>query len=121
MTIMARTAREGYAKIPRLDQSDQSDLSWRMPHDRVYSTYEAKTRFSEVMRLVREGRSVIVTYQGEPVAEIRPLDPKGGTAARLEWLRSRGSVLAGRLDREAFAPLVPREGALRRFLDDRHG
>lgn len=92
-----------------------------MPHDRVYSTYEAKTHFSEVMRLVREGRSVIVTYQGEPVAEIRPLDPKGGTAARLEWLRSRGSLLDGGGGRAVPAPLALRPGALERFLDDRHG
>lgn len=104
-----------------LDQSDQSFLFSGMSDERVYSTYEAKTRFSEVMRLVREGRSVVVTYQGEPVAEIRPLDSKGGTAARLEWLRSRGSVVGGSSDREAFAPLAQREGALRRFLDDRHG
>ncbi len=91
------------------------------PDERVYSTYEAKTRFSEVMRLVREGRSVIVTYQGEPVAEIRPLDPKGGTAARLEWLRSRGSLLDGDRGGDLPQPLVRRPGALARFLDDRHG
>lgn len=92
-----------------------------MSHDRIYSTYEAKTHFSEVMRLVREGRSVIVTYQGDPVAEIRPLDPKGGTAARLEWLRSRGSLLDGDSGRAVLEPLARRPGALERFLDDRHG
>lgn len=92
-----------------------------MSDERVYSTYEAKTRFSEVMRLVREGRSVIVTYQGEPVAEIRPLHQKGGTPARLEWLRSRGSLVGGTSDRQAFEPLARREGALERFLADRHG
>jgi len=92
-----------------------------MSHERVYSTYEAKTHFSEVMRLVREGRSVIVTYQGEPVAEIRPLDPKGGTAARLEWLRSRGALLEGGGGRAVHGPLTRRPGALERFLDDRHG
>ncbi|WP_405280982.1 type II toxin-antitoxin system Phd/YefM family antitoxin [Gaopeijia maritima] len=89
--------------------------------DTVYSTYEAKSRFSEVMRIVREGRSVVVTYHGEPVAEIRPIDPRGGTAARLEWLRSRGSLLAEGSDPRAFASLASRPGALRRFLDDRHG
>jgi prevent-host-death family protein len=92
-----------------------------MSSQRVYSTYEAKTHFSEVMRQVREGRSVIVTYQGEPVAEIRPLDPKGGTTARLEWLRSRGCLLDGGGGRAVPRPLAHRPGALERFLDDRHG
>jgi len=92
-----------------------------MSNEPVYSTYEAKTRFSEVMRIVREGRSVIVTYQGEPAAEIRPLHLKGGTPARIEWLRSRGSVVGGDVDREAFQPLAQREGAFDRFLADRHG
>ena len=92
-----------------------------MSDQRVYSTYEAKTHFSEVMRLVREGRSVIVTYQGEPVAEIRPLDAKGGTAARLEWLRSRGCLLDGGGGQAVPGALARRPGALERFLDDRHG
>lgn len=55
-----------------------------MAADYVYSTYDAKARFSEVIRHVREGRTVIVTYQGDPVAEIRPLDRSGGTSARME-------------------------------------
>ena len=38
-----------------------------------YSTYEAKARFSEVLRHVREGRTVTVSYRGEPVAEIRSI------------------------------------------------
>ena len=38
-----------------------------------YSVYEAKARFSEVIRQVREGKTVTVSYRGEPVAEIRPI------------------------------------------------
>ena len=41
----------------------------------TYSTYEAKARFSEVLRQVRAGTTVTVTYRGEPVAEIRPIEP----------------------------------------------
>ncbi len=63
-----------------------------MPNDR-YSTYEAKARFSEVLKKVREGRTITVTYHGEPVAEIRPLDRHSGTLARVEWLESRGVVV----------------------------
>ena len=38
------------------------------PVSAVYSTYEAKARFSEVLRLVRFGTPVIVTHHGKPVA-----------------------------------------------------
>ena len=34
----------------------------------TFSTYEAKARFSEVIRLVREGRTVHISYHGKPVA-----------------------------------------------------
>ena len=39
----------------------------------TYSTYEAKARFSEVLRQVREGKTVTISYRGEPAAEIRPI------------------------------------------------
>ena len=92
-----------------------------MPKDDVYSTYEAKARFSEVLRRVREGRTITVTYNGEPVAEIRPLDRSGGTAARLEWLRSRGALVGPREPGDQIRPLAKRPGALERFLADRSG
>jgi len=47
----------------------------------VYSTYEAKARFSEVIRKVRDGQRVVIAYRGEEVAEIRPLENR---AASLE-------------------------------------
>ena len=89
--------------------------------DDVYSTYEAKARFSEVLRSVREGRTITITYNGEPVAEIRPLDRRGGTAARLEWLRSRGALVGPPEPHGRIRPLAKRPGALKRFLDDRNG
>lgn len=36
---------------------------------RSFSLYDAKARFSEIVRMVREGTSVTVTVHGEPVAE----------------------------------------------------
>lgn len=87
----------------------------------TFSTYEAKARFSEVLRRVREGRTVTVTYQGEAVAEIRPLDRSGGTAARMEWLRSRGVLSGPGAAPHGFAAVARRPGALERFLDDRNG
>ena len=59
----------------------------------TYSTYEAKARFSEVLRLVREGTPVTVTYRGDPVAEIRPIATSGPRTSRSTSgnLRSAGS------------------------------
>lgn len=91
--------------------------------DDTFSTYDAKARFSEVLRRVREGRTVTITYHGEPVAEIRPLDRGEGTAARLEWLRSRGVLESSVPARERRGwrpePLARRPGALERFLEER--
>ena len=39
------------------------------------SVHEAKARFSEVLRLVEGGETVIVTRHNTPVVEIKPLNP----------------------------------------------
>lgn len=38
----------------------------------VYTAREARTRFAELLRRVRNGETVAVSYRGAPVAEIRP-------------------------------------------------
>ena len=60
----------------------------------VYSTYEAKARFSEVIRHVRDGKTVTVSYRGEPVAEIRAIqrEPRA-LEARLDELERQGIVV----------------------------
>ena len=89
---------------------------------RSYSLYEAKARLSEIIRLVRErGESVVVSYHGEPVAEIRPITSPSASAleTRLAELEARG-VLGKPTDvRVVVKPVARRRGALRRFLDDR--
>lgn len=84
-----------------------------------YSLYDAKARFSEVIRKVREGESVLVTYRGEEVAEIRPVVKEKTLEQKLADLRRRGIIgpsaeRVGRLEAVAERP-----GALRRFLDTR--
>jgi prevent-host-death family protein len=83
-----------------------------------YSTYDAKARFSELLRQVRSGRSVTITYRGEPVAELRPIQPAGSTEARIQRLTERGLVTPRPVGRE-LAPVARRPGALARFLADR--
>ncbi|MHB1168434.1 MAG: type II toxin-antitoxin system Phd/YefM family antitoxin [Longimicrobiales bacterium] len=87
--------------------------------DERYSTYEAKARFSELMRKVREGKSVTITYHGEPVAELRPLAEAGTVAARIERLTSRGVVSPRKAARPQVRPMAVRPGALQRFLEER--
>jgi prevent-host-death family protein len=48
-----------------------------------YSTYDAKAKFSEILRKVRTSQHVIVSCRGEAVAEIRPVYEAGGTEKAL--------------------------------------
>ena len=86
----------------------------------MYSTYEAKARFSEILRQVRAGKTVTVSYRGEPVAEIRPITPKPTTIEeRLEELERRGVLVRSTTPEQPLAPAVRRPGALKRFLAER--
>lgn len=88
---------------------------------KIYSTYEAKAKFSEIMRLVREGRSVTISYHGKPMAEIRPVEQPGkDIAGRLDHLEDLGVLLRDDGARELTA-VKRRPGSLGRFLKDRNG
>ncbi len=75
--------------------------------------------------LVREGRSVIITVHGEPVAELRPYlkpDRPQTLEERIAELTARGEIIPARMkpsDPAAFRLGTPKPGALQRFLDDR--
>ena len=87
----------------------------------TYSLYEAKAKLSAIIRKVREGRAVIVTLHGEPVAEIRSISPSaGGLGHRMEQLVERGIIVRAAKTGGSLRPIVKRPGALKRFLDDRH-
>lgn len=85
-----------------------------------FSTYEAKARFSEVMRMVREGKTVTITYHGEPVAEMRPFDEGEDLSRRLDRMQRNGTLVMSHERFERPAPLADRPGALKRFIDERH-
>ncbi len=87
----------------------------------TYSLYEAKAKLSAIIRRVREGRPVVVTLHGEPVAEIRAVSPRsGGLVHRMEQLVERGIVVRNPSRGSTTRPIVKRPGALKRFLDDRN-
>ena len=86
----------------------------------TYSTYDAKAKFSEVIRRVRDGETVIVSYRGDPVAEIKPIEqPKTSLEDHLNDLEHRGELIRLRGPRKGFKPLGRRQGALKRFLEER--
>ena len=86
-----------------------------------YSVYEAKARFSEVIRQVREGKTVTVSYRGEPVAEIRSIRRRQTPTLdeRLDDLERNGSLVRSAIPRRTFRPVERRPGALSRFLAER--
>ena len=87
----------------------------------TYSTYEAKSRFSEVIRQVREGNTVTVSYRGVPVAEIRPFQRAPQTVEeRLDELERRGALQRPQGPRTPFKVGEYKPGALQRFLEDRN-
>lgn len=85
---------------------------------RTYSIYEAKARFSEVIREVREGQTVTVSYRGEPVAKIRAIQQSETPTLdeRLDHLERRGALVRPASARRDFNMVADRPGALARFL-----
>ena len=86
-----------------------------------YSMHDARARFSEVIRHVREGKTVTVSRRGEPVAEIRPVPRSSETIEeRLDELERRGALVRSGRPWKPPAPVTERPGALDRFLADRN-
>ena len=85
----------------------------------TYSTYDAKARFSEVIRKVRRGKRVVIEYHGEPVAEILPLTPAPQPfAARVAALERAGAIVPAP-GGSTYRPVARRPGSLKRFLGER--
>jgi prevent-host-death family protein len=75
------------------------------PIDEAVSAADANRRFSEILRKVRDGRSVTVTSHGKPVARIVPISKHGDTSdgartALLARLRAEPVVTVGRWSRD---------------------
>ncbi len=85
----------------------------------TYSTYEAKAKFSEILRLVREGKTVYITYHGRTVAEIRPLSTREGRSVRLQRLRDAGVLQRSPERVGELGVVASKPGALARFLAER--
>jgi prevent-host-death family protein len=89
-----------------------------MPH--TYSAYEAKARFSELLRRVRQGQRVYISYRGREVAELRPVEVARQTLPeRLEALEDEGVLSRAPSPSGHLQPVARKSGALARFLESR--
>ena len=73
--------------------------------DKAVSAADANRRFSELLRAVKQGQSVVVTSHGKPVAKIMPFaeDDRaagGARSALFARLRRERVVKAGRWTRD---------------------
>ena len=73
--------------------------------NKAVSAADANRRFSELLRTVKQGRSVVVTSHGKPVARITPVveDDRAAAGARsalFARLRKERVVKAGRWTRD---------------------
>lgn len=86
----------------------------------TYSMAEAKSRFSEVLRRVRDGERVVITWHGRAIAQVIPVESSADPMeARWAELEAAGLITPAV---DADAPLSagpPSPGALARFLESR--
>lgn len=83
------------------------------------SIQKAGMRFSKIVRRVRGGRVVTVSYRNEPAAEIQSIEPTPTLGERLSDLERSGSLVRSSVPRQTFRPVERRTGALSRFLAER--
>ncbi len=87
---------------------------------RIYSTYEAKARLSEILRAVRDGHRVGISYHGQLVAEVTPVAPaRESFKERLRRLKAEGVLTPPRRPGAPLLRLRRKPGALKRFLESR--
>jgi prevent-host-death family protein len=105
-----RTARDAFASRIALDSDvpirDFSHISLNSDYNLLMATlsvHEAKAHFSEVLKRVEAGETVVVTRHNKAVAEIKPVAAQ--TSKRVF------GAFEGQLDipDEAFAPLTEEE------------
>jgi prevent-host-death family protein len=86
-----------------------------------YSVYEAKTHLSEILRQVKQNRTVVITDRGHEVARVMPMEEKTSFEKRVEALERAGVITPALSSKKIeFRPIAHRPGALKRFLETRN-
>lgn len=76
---------------------------------------DLKTRLGGYLQQVRQGRTLVITDRGEPVAELRPLSGADSEDAKLEQLTALGAVV--RTEKRPLAPFRAVRGRGRSVSD----
>ncbi|MBN2717800.1 MAG: type II toxin-antitoxin system prevent-host-death family antitoxin [Deltaproteobacteria bacterium] len=85
-----------------------------------YSTYDAKAKFSELLRKVKKNKKIVITSRGIPIAELVPFSNENeNTLERLSRLEQQGVIDGDTRVRDPFEPIEKSSGALKRFLNCR--
>jgi prevent-host-death family protein len=85
---------------------------------KTYTTYDAKAKFNELLKRVRAGDKILISYHGRTVAEVRPIYGTGVDRA-LEQLAEQGIVDRPAAPTGRLEPIAKKPGALERFLESR--
>jgi prevent-host-death family protein len=91
--------------VPGLQYSSECHYIVETTVNKAVSATDANRRFSELLRTVKKGRSVVVTSHGKPVARISPVieddrTAEGARSALFARLRRERVVNAGRWTRD---------------------
>lgn len=92
-------------KDPRLTGDGQCGHHDYMGRVASVGARELKTRLGGYLQQVRQGRTLVITERGQPVAELKPLYRAGTEDAELERLKTLGAVT--RLENRTLAPFRP--------------
>ena len=97
----------------------------------AYTESEAQAQFPEALNRAQEGETVVITRDGEPLAELRPIKrDEGGEATspenqtmeeRIAQMRREGTLSPANSKQfwQSFKPVAHVPGGLQRFLDER--
>jgi prevent-host-death family protein len=86
---------------------------------RPYWVHEAKAKLSEILRRVKQGRSVTISERGREVARVVPIEQPADLPARISQMEKDGVVALRRGRAGAVQGIARKPGALRRFLASR--
>ena len=83
----------------------------------AYSIYEAKAHLSRLLKRVKEGREIIISERGTPIAKVVPIRKERSYEERIAYLTSIGAIQPAR--HKEIPKGIRRLGGLERFLKER--
>jgi prevent-host-death family protein len=86
---------------------------------RSYSVDEAEAKLREILRRVKQGRSITISERGREIARVVPITKQNSLESRLDYLEETGQLTRASATVADIRPIAHKPGALRRFLRSR--